>query len=236
MSLDDETPTQYHGPGAVTFMGPHGKPLSVSQDHFNRLTESGALTDEQMLGAIIDGRSLQQIIDEANQHADFPEGFITGRIKSVRFENVTTGGEPESITAAEIRGYMHDYPRVITIDELNGRDVDPIYNITRERCTKHLHSWHYADHGTCAAFDEELLRVDAFTSLPEDATPNDWRNLAAKIVGERQRQFDDTVAMLARGRDLYAKEAERSRKWEAIFLVLAIAGWGLSLARGIWGF
>jgi hypothetical protein len=66
MSLDDETPTQYHGPGGVTFTGTHGSLITVSQAHYYRLTEAGALTDEQMLNAKIDGRSLQDILDEAN--------------------------------------------------------------------------------------------------------------------------------------------------------------------------
>lgn len=67
MSLDDESPTQYFGPDGVTFTGPHGKPITVSKDHYLRLTLSGALTDEQMLNAKENGLSLQDILDEANR-------------------------------------------------------------------------------------------------------------------------------------------------------------------------
>lgn len=38
------------------------------------------------------------------------------------------------------------------------------------------------------------------------------------------------------GRDAAIDAAADARKWQLIFLILAAAGWGLSLARGIWGF
>lgn len=74
MSLNDEHPTQYIGPHAVEFTGPHGKPIRVSQEHFNRLTESGALTDEQMLNAKQDGLSLADILAKANAPAEHDRG------------------------------------------------------------------------------------------------------------------------------------------------------------------
>jgi hypothetical protein len=50
----------------VTFRGPHGTPLTIPADEYYRLTETGALTGRQMLDATIDGRSLQDILDDAN--------------------------------------------------------------------------------------------------------------------------------------------------------------------------
>lgn len=77
MSLDDQSPTEYHGPNAVTFIGPHGKPIRVSEEHYYRLTAAGALTDAQMLHAIVDGRSLQDILDEANEGSDEVTGPVS---------------------------------------------------------------------------------------------------------------------------------------------------------------
>ena len=68
MSIHDQHPTQYFGPGpAVEFIGPHGKPIRVTQEQFNALSERGALTDEQMLHAKQDGLSLAELLEEANK-------------------------------------------------------------------------------------------------------------------------------------------------------------------------
>ena len=67
MSLDDETPTQYFGPGAVE-VTIHGKQVRMTQQKYYRLTEKpGALTDEEMLNAKIDELSLADILAEANK-------------------------------------------------------------------------------------------------------------------------------------------------------------------------
>lgn len=66
MSLDGQHPTEYFGPDAVTFTAPNGKRISVSEEHWRRLTAAGALTKEQMLNAVQHGKSLQDVLDEAN--------------------------------------------------------------------------------------------------------------------------------------------------------------------------
>jgi len=106
MSLDDEHPTQYFGPDAVEFTGPHGKPVRVSRDHFIRLSEAGALTDEQMLHAKQDGLSLADILEQANRTYPVPVISVDKAHLVDPVYRIDKRHEPAGIPSTHVTGRM----------------------------------------------------------------------------------------------------------------------------------